>query len=106
MDDVNNKKFNLLPQTKLGKFAFGLGIFTLIILLLALINSGLINPMSDNLLGFLVFLGTLAALVAFVLGLIAIFKQKERALLVYLMSALGLATFAWLIVMIIKDIVK
>ncbi len=95
-----------MPQSKHGKVAFGLGISTLLILLLALINSGLAKPMSENLLGFVVFLGIVTAIAALIFGLLAIIKQKERSILVFLMSLIGLATFVWMIVMIIKDIVK
>lgn len=95
-----------MPQSKHGKVAFGLGISTLLILLLTLINSGLAKPMSENLLGFVVFLGIVTAIAALIFGLLAIIKQKERSILVFLMSLIGLATFVWMIVMIIKDIVK
>ena len=95
-----------MPQSKHGKVAFGLGISTLLILLLALINSGLAKPMSENLLGFVVFLGIVTAIAALIFGLLAIIKQKERSVVVFLMTLIGLATFVWMIVMIIKDIVK
>ena len=106
METSEDKKASILPQSKHGKVAFGLGISTLLILLLALINSGLAKPMSENLLGFVVFLGIVTAIAALIFGLLAIIKQKERSILVFLMSLIGLATFVWMIVMIIKDIVK
>ncbi len=106
METSEDKKVSILPQSKHGKVAFGLGISTLLILLLALINSGLAKPMSENLLGFVVFLGIVTAIAALIFGLLAIIKQKERSVVVFLMTLIGLATFAWMIVMIIKDIVK
>ena len=106
MEPEERSKITLMPVSKLGKFAFGLGFLTLLLLLLAVINSGLINPMSPNLLGFVVFIGVGASIIALITGLIAIIKQKERSILVFLMSLIGLATFVWMIVMIIKDIVK
>ena len=105
MESSENQKSILFPQSKLGKFAFGLGILTLVVLLLTFINSGLAKPMSENLLGFLVFLGIGAAIAALVLGLIAIIKQKERSITVFLMSVVGLAAFVWMAVNIIKDLV-
>ncbi len=62
--------------------------------------------MSENLLGFVVFLGIVTAIAALIFGLLAIIKQKECSILVFLMSLIGLATFVWMIVMIIKDIVR
>lgn len=106
MEQEETSKIYLLPHTKPGKFAYGLGIFTLAILLLALINSGLAKPMAENLLGFVVFIGICAALIALIVGLISIIKHKERSIVVFLMSAVGLAAFVWVFVMIIKDIVK
>ncbi len=105
MDTSENPKSILFPQSKLGKFAFGLGLLTLAVLLLTFINSGLAKPMSENLLGFLVFLGIGAAIAALVLGLIAIIKHKERSISVFLMSTIGLAAFVWMLVNIIKDLV-
>ena len=105
MDTGESPKSILFPQSKLGKFALGLGILTLIVLLLTFINSGLAKPMTENLLGFLVFLGIGAAIAALVLGLISIIKHKERSIAVFLMSAVGLAAFIWMLVNIIKDLV-
>ena len=105
MDANENPKSILFPQSKLGKFAFGLGLLTLVVLSLTFINSGLAKPMSENLLGFLVFLGIGGAIAALVLGLIAIIKHKERSIAVFLMSAVGLAAFIWMVVNIIKDLV-
>lgn len=105
METTEKSESILFPQTKLGKFAFGLGILTLVVLLLTFINSGLAKPMAENLLGFVVFLGIGAAIAALIIGLIAIIKQKERSIVVFLMSAVGLAAFVWMVVNIIKDIV-
>ena len=106
MEDIETKKINFLPQSKLGKFAFGLGILVLLLMLLAFINTGLAKPMPENLLGFVVFLTIGAAIAALIIGLIAIIKQKERAIVVFIMTAIGLSAFVWLVANIIKDLVK
>ena len=103
METPTKKKIKFFPQTRLGKISLASGLITLILLLISYINSGLIKPMSANLLGFVVFAGIALAIVALICALIAIIKHKDHTIALYLMAAIGIAALAYIITMIIKD---
>ena len=95
-------KINLIPKTKLGKWSFGL-----IITMPLLFFTG--RSFTDSLyksvpagrtiledivrrpaLALTMLMGTIAGISAFVTGLIAIIRQKERSLLVYVATFIGM----------------
>lgn len=89
-------KFNLLPKTHLGKWAFGLiGIFFFFILLanLVVLLQGPRDNQTffDNLwISIPMFCAGISVILAFLTGLIAIVKYKERAMLVFLITLFGI----------------
>ena len=102
-----------MPKTKLGKWSFGL-ILTMPLLffigtsftnsLYASVPAGgtiLADIASRPALALTMLLGFASGISAFFTGLIAIIKQKERAILVYIATIVGAA----LIIFIISEIV-
>lgn len=76
---------NFIPKTRLGKWSVGLIIvsFLSFALVLLLVASGqlFINPM---------FLAGICGISSFFTGTISIIKNKERSILVFLATAIGL----------------
>ena len=82
----------LKPQTKLGKWSVRLNAFFLIIITISiiLVNGLGILSYDDRWWDVTVPIIFFASIVAFILGIIAIIKNKERSVLVYTSVAIGL----------------
>jgi hypothetical protein len=98
----------IMPKTRLGKWSVGL---IAAMLLLLIIGTSLASslyrsaPAGDTLLAdtaarpalaLTMLAGMAAGISAFITGLLAIIRQKERALLVYVSSAIGALLVAFL----------
>lgn len=90
-----------MPKMRLGKWSVGLIVVFLLLLGLfrLLIASGQKGggTLPDNLLLAILFLAGISGIGAFVTGLISILKSKERAVLVFLATIIGLFV-PWFIV--------
>ena len=108
-----NFKISVLPKTKLGRWSLGLAATMPV---LFLIGTSLTNSLYESVpsgrtileditLRPVLALTMLAAMIsgisAFIIGLIAIIKQKERALLVYVATSVG----AFLAVFLLGELV-
>ena len=98
-----------MPKTKLGKWSVGLvvALFVLLAIVPTLdstfykgVEAGdtIFKDMTARpLIAFPMLLGMLSGIMAFVTGLIAIIKHKERAVLVYISTAIGALLLLFLI---------
>jgi hypothetical protein len=82
----------LKPQTKLGKWSVRLNAFFLIITIISIILVNALGILSydDHWWDVTAPIIFFASIVAFILGIIAIIKNKERSALVYTSVAIGL----------------
>lgn len=82
----------LKPQTKLGKWSVGLNAFFLIIIATSIISVNVLGILSYDDHWWDVTVPTIffASTVAFILGIIAIIKNKERSVFVYISVTIGL----------------
>lgn len=79
------------PQTKLGKWSVGLNAFFLTIIIISIVLVKVLGVLSFDDTWWDVTVNVfLAAIAAFILGIIAITKKKERSVLVYISVAIGL----------------
>ncbi len=91
-----------MPKTVLGKWSVWMGVAFVVLLgtLMSLAASGQTGgeTFSDNLLLSIPALGAgIAAIATFVLGALAIWKQRERAWLVYLTTVIGFLVLLFLV---------
>ena len=80
------------PKTKLGKWSVGLNMFFLIVVVISIILVkvlGILN-FDDHWWDVTVPIIFSASIIGFILGIIAIIKNKERSLLVYISVIIGL----------------
>jgi len=82
----------LKPQTKLGKWSIWLNAFFLITIAISIILVNVLGILSydDHWWDVTVPITFLASIIAFILGIIAIIKNKERSVLVYASVIVGL----------------
>lgn len=102
-------KVNLIPKTKLGKWSLGLiaAMPTLLFIGTSFTNSLYKSvPAGSTILEDIVvrpalaltmLVGMVAGISAFIAGLIAMIRQKERALLVYVATSIGMLLILFLI---------
>jgi len=102
-------RVNLIPKTKLGKWSLGLiaAMPTLFFIGTSLTNSLYKSvPAGSTILediagrpalALTMLVGMVAGTSAFIVGLIAIIRQKERALLVYVATSIGMLLILFLI---------
>ncbi|WP_339060328.1 hypothetical protein [Tepidibacillus marianensis] len=89
-------KNRLMPNTKLGKWSRGLLIGFLILLVLGTVIASIQRPTADQtffsnpLFSILMISPVVAAIFSFLTGIVAVFKKKERSILVLLSTAIGL----------------
>jgi len=100
-------QFKEKPQTKLGKWSVGLNASFVIIIAIALVLVLVLKKLSfdDHWWDATVPIAFLIEIVAFVTGIIALRKNKERSWLVYFSIFMGIATilFALLHSLFIQD---
>ncbi|MCX6766590.1 MAG: hypothetical protein NT170_02305 [Candidatus Moranbacteria bacterium] len=82
----------LKPQTKFGKWSVRLNAFFLITIAISIILVNMLGILSydDHWWDVTVPIIFFASIVAFILGIIAIIKNKEKSVLVYISVAIGL----------------
>lgn len=89
-------KVSLLSKSRLGAWSAGLGIFAFIVFLFLLIFGELLNIIHFNIL--LVRVISTAAfilsIVAFITGVIALIKNKERSILIFVSVILGFSVMS------------
>jgi hypothetical protein len=102
-------KINLIPKTKLGKWSFGLiavmpalffigTSFTNSLYKSVLAGSTILKDIAGRpVLALTMLMGMVAGISAFLVGLTAIIRQKERALLVYIATLIGMLLILFLI---------
>ncbi len=102
-------KVNLIPKTKLGKWSLGLiaampilffigTSFTNSLYKLIPAGSTILEDIAVRpALALTMLLGMVAGISAFIVGLMAILKHKERALLVYIATSIGMLLILFLI---------
>ena len=87
-----------MPKTRLGKWSVWLNTLFLIVIIVSIILVNVLDILSYNDhwwdVTVLVFLASIAA---FILGIIAIRKNKERSVLVYASVIIGLLTILFLL---------
>ncbi|MFC1711622.1 hypothetical protein ACFLZ1_03500 [Patescibacteria group bacterium] len=102
-------KINLIPKTKLGKWSLGL-IATMPVLFF--IGTSFTNSLYKSVpagrtilediverpaLALTMLLGMVAGISAFIVGIMAIIREKERAVLVYVATSIGMLLILFLI---------
>jgi len=88
-----------MPKTRLGKWSVWLNAFFLIIIAASIILVNVLGILSydDHWWDVTVPLVFLASITAFILGLIAIRKNKERSVLVYISVIIGLLAILFIL---------
>ncbi len=96
---------NILPKTKLGKWSVGLIIaFFALLLFTAIVVIGLLNQdgsqvnVNKTLVSVPVLCAVLSAVAAFITGILSIRKHKERSILVFASTAIGLLLILYQII--------
>lgn len=105
-------KFIIQPKTRTGKYSVVLFIvFILLATAAGIISSVQKNtieyptPLNSPLLGTAIYLMFTAAIIASVIGLIAVRKNNERSILVYISIPLGIAFFIGILMLLIGNII-
>ena len=99
-------KINFMPKTRLAKWSTGFGVFFTAFMIISPILTSLNQgqegdetQMNYATRPFLIVLGLLAmasGLLAFVTGIISLFKYKERTILIYITTFIGLLAVVFL----------
>jgi len=89
---MNNMKTNFMPKTRSGKWSVWLNAFFLAVIVISIILVNVFSLLSynDHWWDVTVPLIFFASIVAFILGIIAIRKNKERSVFVYISVVIGL----------------
>ncbi|CZR01486.1 Hypothetical protein Tpal_2655 [Trichococcus palustris] len=105
-------RYQFRPKTPKGKWSVGLFVsFFVLALAGTLISSKLgntieyPNPINSPLLGTVIYLMFSAAIMASIMGLVAVKKDHERSLSVYLSIPLGIIFFVVIILFLIANLV-
>lgn len=105
-------RYSFLPKTAKGKWSFSLFILFFVLSLAGTFISSYIgntieypNPINSPLLGTVIYLRFLAAIMASLIGLIAIKKDHERSISVYLSVPLGILFFAVIVIFLIANLI-
>jgi len=96
---MNNMKTNFMPKTRSGKWSVWLNAFFLIVIATSIILVNVLGILSydDHWWDVTVPLVFLVSIAAFILGIIAIRKNKERSALVYVSVIIGLLTIFFIL---------
>jgi hypothetical protein len=98
-------KTKIVPETKLGRAAVKLGmLFVALLSLYAILLAFATQPGTQSgafleiSIPIIILLGLVSGLLSFILGLMSIIKQKERAILVYVLGFFGLLPWVFMII--------
>jgi len=96
---MNNMKIDFMIKTRLGKWAVGLNTFFLLVIATSIILVNVLGILSydDHWWDVTVPLVFFASITAFILGLIAIRKNKESSILVYASVIIGLLAILFIL---------
>ena len=91
-------KLNIAPKTILGKWSVGLNSFFLIAIITSIVLVKVLGILSfdDHWWDITVPITFLASIIAFIVGIMAVKKNKERSILVYLSILIGLLTILFI----------
>jgi hypothetical protein len=90
---------NFMPKNRLGKWSVWLNAFFLIVIVASVVLVNVLGILSydDHWWDVTVPIAFLASIVAFILGIITIMKNKERSVFVYASVIVGLLTVLFII---------
>ena len=96
---MNNMKTNFMPKTRSGKWSVWFNAFFLIVISTSIILVNVLGMLSydDHWWDVTVPLVFFVSIVAFILGIIAIRKNKESSILVYISVIIGLLTILFIL---------
>ncbi len=88
-----------MPKTKLGKWSVGLNAFFLIAVIVSLVLVEMLKVLSfnDHWWDVTVAVSFPASIIALITGILAVVKQKERSVLVYLSILIGVCLILFII---------
>jgi len=91
-------KIDFMPKTRAGKWSVWLNAFFLIIIVISIILVNVLGLLSygDHWWDVTVPIVSFASIAAFILGIIAIRKNKERSVLVYVSVIIGLLSILFI----------
>ena len=89
---------NIKPKTSLGKWSVGLNTFFLIVIIISIILVKVLGILDfgDHWWDITVPISFSSSIIAFIMGIIAVTKKKERSLLVYLSILIGILTILFI----------
>ncbi|MCB2292384.1 hypothetical protein LGK95_02370 [Clostridium algoriphilum] len=91
-------KISFLPKSRLGNWAVGLSIFFLLVAIFFYIFAERLHVItSDMLVTIFGATSIIASVIAFFIGVVAIIKNKERSVLVFLAIFIGFVVLAFII---------
>ena len=93
---MKDMKISFLPKSRLGTWTTGLGIYSLFLFIFGYIFAELLKVItSDILITIAAASSVIASIIAFFTGIIAVIKNKERSVLVFLAILLGFVVLAF-----------
>src|SRR5689334_19677758 len=98
MKEMINMKISFLPKSRLGTWTAGLNIFFLLVCIFLYIFAELKHVIiSDSLIGIVGATSLIALVTVFFTGIIAVIKNKERSVLVFLAILIGSVILAFIL---------
>ncbi|WP_107996061.1 hypothetical protein [Trichococcus paludicola] len=105
-------KYPIVPKTQKGKWAVGLFVAFLVLGIAGNLISNSTgntieypNPINSPLLGSVIYLAFTAAIVASIMGILAVKKDHERSILVFLLIPIGLFFFVAIVGFLIANLI-
>ena len=90
-------KISFLPKSRLATWSVGLGIYSLLVFIFGYIFAELLKVIiSEILITIAGASSVIASIIAFIAGIIAVIKNKERSVLVFLAILIGLVVLAFI----------
>jgi len=97
-------KSRLFPKSRFGKWTVGLISFFLLAFTLLFIFAEVLDVIPFDIVRILGATTVIASIIAFFTGIIAILKNKERSVLVYLSTIIGFVVISFIIGSMIDDL--
>lgn len=105
-------KYPILPKTPKGNWSVGLFVAFLVLGIAGNLISNAIgntieypNPINSPLLGSVIYLAFTAAILASIMGFLAVKKEHERSILVFLLIPIGLYFFVVIVGFLIANLI-
>lgn len=93
-------KISFLPKSRLGKWTVGFNVFCILSAIFICIFAGILHVLSDMTTGVFGAAFVIVSLIAFITGIIAVIKNKDRSVLIFWTILIGL----FVLTVIIGDI--